>query len=242
MAAFALAAGISQAQVVANNPYGAMIMMNNAQNQLTLSMINANQTINRRALEATQGQNSPVASQTPPAAPGTASPYTSSPAFAPVLAATPVYPLEATDFRPGPRRIAPDQLANAVPGANFFQKLSLKTAYNQFLVDYEAAGRRNNVAAAISFAVYLSLTTVYGRNLSPWETQQIMTTYNNALAANPQFNAMTPQQKQMLYENMIIVGGTMAALQSDGIRQNNYQMQAQARELGQTVLQQWYHL
>src|SRR5262249_37879011 len=145
------------------------------------------------------------------------------------------YPIEATDFRPVPGRLMPAQLVNAIPGATEPQKRFLKRIYDQFLVDYEMVGRKNNVAVAITFAVDSSLQAVYGRPLTPMEAQQVIMTYNNALAANPQFNVLAQQQKQVMYENLIILGRTVSALQSEGIQLNNYPMQVQARQLGQMV-------
>lgn len=232
MAAWALAAGIANGQIVANNSFGATIMMNNAQNQLSISTIIANQSITnatRQALEASRTQNPAPGSQPPQ--------YTAAPA---PLTVAPQYPINATDFRPLPGRLMPDQLVNAIPGATFLQKRYLRGVYYQFLADYETVGRRNNVAAAVTFAVNSSLFAVYGRYMTPWEVDQAIAAYNNALATNPQFNAMPQQQKQMLYENLIILGRTVTGLQSDGIQQNNYMMQGQARELGTAVLRQWY--
>jgi hypothetical protein len=232
MAAWALAAGIANGQIVPNNSFGATIMMNSIQNQLSISSIIANQSITnatRQSLEASRAQNPGPGIQS--------SQYTTAP---PPVTAAPQYPINATDFIPLPGRLMPDQLVNSIPGASFLQKRYLRGVYYQFLADFETIGRRNNVAAAVTFAVNSSLFAVYGRYMTPWEIDQAIATYNNALAANPQFNAMGQQQKQMLYENMIILGRTVAGLQSDGIQQNNYMMQGQARELGQAVLRQWY--
>jgi hypothetical protein len=232
MVAWAFAAGSANAQITPNNSFGAMIMLNNAQNQLSISTIIANQSITnatRQAAEASHAQNSAPASQP--------SQYPTAP---PPLNLAPQYPIYATDFRALPRRVMPDQLVNAIPGATFLQKSYLRGMYYRFLADYETVGRKNNVAGAITFAVNSSLLAVYGRYMTSWEINQVMATYNDALATSPQFNAMEQQQKQMLYENLIILGRTIGSLQSDGIQQRNYQMQGQARELAQMVLRQWY--
>ena len=62
------------------------------------------------------------------------------------------------------------------------------------------------------------------------------------LAANPQFLVMPPNQKQLLYESLIITGGSIGWLQTEGLQQNNLAMQLQARQLGQGVLKQWLNM
>jgi len=62
------------------------------------------------------------------------------------------------------------------------------------------------------------------------------------LAANPQFLVMPPNQKQVLYESLIITGGSIGWLQTEGPQQNNLVVQLQASELGQGVLKQWLNM
>jgi hypothetical protein len=53
---------------------------------------------------------------------------------------------------------------------------------------------------------------------------------------------MAPQQKQALYESLVLTGGTIDVLQAQGIQQNNVAMRGQAKELGQMVLKQWLNV
>ena len=224
-AACAIAAGSAVAQ--GNNSYANMLDTIRTSNQALFRDMNA---INQRNSDLARMVNGSGRTSSPAPEVATAPP--------PVYL-LPQYPITATDFRSLPGRLMPDRLANGIAGVTFLQRLAIRGSYYRFLTDFEAENRRNNIAAAMAFAARLSLRAVYGRELSPVEVDQMAATFNNALATNPQFNAMAPQQKQGLYESLIITGGTVAVLQMQGIQQNDFVMQTQAKELGQMVLRQW---
>jgi hypothetical protein len=133
----------------------------------------------------------------------------------------------------------PDQIAKSMSGVTLQQRQAMRTSYNEILAGFESEARKNNIAIAITFACRMSLRALNGSEMSPAEFERMAMNFNNALAANPYFLAMTPAQKQVLYESLIITGGTVGVLQMDGIRQNDSAMQWQAKELGQMVLHQW---
>ena len=152
------------------------------------------------------------------------------------------YPITATDFYALPVRVMPDHLANEQAALTPQQKAVMRVMYSQLLDDFEKQNRRNNMAAALTFAVRASLLAVYGRQLSQAEIDQLGWNFNSVLAANPQFVTMPPNQKQVLYESLIITGGTIRVLQTEGVQQNNLVMQAQAKGIGQAVLKQWLNM
>ena len=222
----AMVAGSAAAQ--GNNSYANMLSTIQSQNQTWYNQLNSyNRQFGNAARSAIQP--GPPSSPQPGAAAG---PLPSTPTL-------PQYPIAATDFPPFPGRLMPDQLVSATPGVTFEQKLALRGSYYQFLEDFEKVNRKNNMAAALAYAVRLSLRAVYGRDLSQAELNQMAWNFNSVLATNPQFAAMAPQQKQALYESLIITGGTIAVLQTQGIQQHDFGMQGQAKALGQMVLRQW---
>jgi hypothetical protein len=154
----------------------------------------------------------------------------------------PQYPITATDFYSLPVRVMPDYLANGQAALTPEQKTMMRVTYSNLLDDFEKLNRRNNMAAALTFAVRASLLAVYGRPLSQAEIDQLGWNFNSVLAANPQFIIMPPNEKQVLYESLIITGGTIVGLQTEGVQQNNLVMQVQAKELGQAVLKQWLNM
>jgi hypothetical protein len=154
----------------------------------------------------------------------------------------PQYPITATDFYSLPVRVMPDHLANEQAALTPEQKTVMRVMYSQLLDDFEKLNRKNNMAAALTFAVRASLLAVYGKQLSQAEIDQLGWNFNSVLAATPQFITMAPNEKQALYESLIITGGTITVLQTEGVQQNNLAMQAQATELGQAVLKQWLNM
>jgi hypothetical protein len=145
------------------------------------------------------------------------------------------YPINATDFRTAPNRLTVDELADATPNLTRLQKEGLRTLYHQFLTDFEKDARKNNVANSLAFVVGVSLMVV-GREISEAEADRLVLAYNNILANLPQFNAMPPQQKQILYECLVITGGSIGFLHGQGIQQKDAAMQLQAREMAKAVL------
>ena len=145
------------------------------------------------------------------------------------------YPITATDFRTAPNRLTVDELADATPNLTRQQKDGLRTLYYQFLTDFEKDARKNNVANSFAFMVGVSLMVV-GREISEAEADKLVLAYNNILASNPQFNAMPPQQRQILYESLVITGASIGFLHGQGIKQNDAAMQLQAREMAKSVL------
>jgi hypothetical protein len=230
----AIAAANADAQIIPNNSFSQMISNNAARQQILFDQMNAINQVNAARLSAAGTPASAPARPASPDSSALAQPA-ASPAFRPLQ-----YPMEATDFVSLPMRIMPDQFANAWAGITFRQRLDFRRAYYQSLADYEARGRRNNVSCAVAFAVNVSLRAVYGRVMSQFELEQMAQDYNNALAADPTFRAMTPQQKQALYETMIITGTAVVGMQMQGAQFNNLAMQVQARDLGQAVLNHWF--
>jgi hypothetical protein len=154
----------------------------------------------------------------------------------------PQYPITATDFRSLPVRLVPEKLANGVPDATPEKKLAMQVKYYEFLDDFEKVNRKNNMAAALTYAVRASLLSVYGKELTQAELNQMGWNFNSVLAMNPQFNAMPPSEKQVLYENLIITGATIVFLQTKGVQENDPAMQGGAKQLGQMVLKQWLNI
>ena len=211
------------------NSYTNMLSTIQMQNQSWYNQLNSyNQQFGgaaRSAVQPGQAQPGAAAGQQQQLAPG-----------------LPQYPITATDFYSLPVRVMPDHLANEQAALTPEQKTVMRVMYSQLLDDFEKLNRKNNMAAALTFAVRASLLAVYGKQLSQAEIDQLGWNFNSVLAATPQFITMAPNEKQALYESLIITGGTITVLQTEGVQQNNLAMQAQATELGQAVLKQWLNM
>jgi hypothetical protein len=146
------------------------------------------------------------------------------------------YPITATDFKPVGARIVPDQFANSIPGLRLDQREVLRTLSNQIITAFEGEARKNNVANAMAMLIGMSVQTLSGKEVSDGEIKQMILALNNALGATPQFASMTPQDKQVVYESAIVLGGIIATLNIQGAQQNDPTMQSQAREISRAVV------
>ena len=157
-------------------------------------------------------------------------------------AALPQYPITATDFYSQPGRIVPEKLANGAPNLTPEQRQAVTAKYYEFLSDFEKSNRKNNMAAALTYAVRASLFSVYGKELTQPEINQMGWNFNSVLAMTPEFIVMPPAQKQVVYENLILTGATIVFLQNKGAEEHNVVMQGQAKELAQALLKQWLNI
>jgi uncharacterized protein DUF6683 len=146
------------------------------------------------------------------------------------------YPITATDFKPIAARIVPDQFANSIPGLSLEQREALRALSNQFLTAFEGEARKNNIANAMALLIAMSLQVLTEKEVSDDESKQMIVALNNALGATPQFASMTPQDKQIVYESAIVMGGIIATLNIQGAQQNDLAMRSQAREISRAVV------
>ncbi len=145
------------------------------------------------------------------------------------------FPITATDYRPTGTRILPDDLSRRAPGTAEEKEL-LRIMSNQFLDAFEKDGRRNNVANGFTFLTALSLEIVTGREPSDLEQEQLISGFNNWLAAMPEFASMSAHNKQVLTESAVIGGGMMALLHEQGKQQKDAKMQADARQMAKATI------
>jgi len=146
------------------------------------------------------------------------------------------YPITATDFKPAAARIVSDLFANSIPGLTYEQRGALRALSNQFLTAFEGEARKNNVANAMALLLAMSLQALTGKEISDAESKQMIVALNNTLGAAPDFVSMTPQDKQLVYETAIVMGGIIATLKIQGAQQNDFAMQSQAREISRAVV------
>ena len=146
------------------------------------------------------------------------------------------YPITATDFRPLSPRMMPDQFANAATGVDQATRETMRTFFNQVLTAYESKARKNNFANAFAFVCSAALEVRNGRQPGNAEIGLMTLGFNNRLAASPAYYAFNPQQQQMLYESLIIIGGIVVFLDYQGKQTNNAQLRDQAREMSDAVL------
>jgi hypothetical protein len=148
------------------------------------------------------------------------------------------YPITATDFMPVSQRMAPDLVANLQTGLTREQREGLKAVGNHYLTEFEANARKNNVANAMTFLLDASLLVATGKELSGAEENQATTAFNNTLAANADFITMSPRDKQLMYEQAVVVGGLIVFIDQQGTEQQDLAMRSEAKEISRTVIKQ----
>jgi hypothetical protein len=149
------------------------------------------------------------------------------------------YSITATDFPSVSRHLLPDQLANAATGLKPEEREELRGLYRSILNSFEREARKNNMANAFAFVVGVSLQEVTGRQLTELDSDKLIAYFNSSLVNIPQYNALEPGKKQILYESLVLTGGIIGFLQAKGNELNDAQMQAQAKELSKAVLKQF---
>src|SRR5215475_12152392 len=204
----AILLGIFQQAAAQSNSYSHMLTVTSTLNGNFYREMNHYQETTNRLKQMTQSYG--TSSQ---AAPG----YGSAGRAAPFRQ----YPITATDFRPVFPRMAPDLVANAKPGLTREQKEAVKALGNQYLTMFESQARKNNVANAMTFLVGVSLLVNTGKELSERESDQMILAFNNALAATPAFLTMPLRDKQILYEEAVVIGGLIAFTYQQGIEQKS---------------------
>lgn len=210
-AAFAILLGIFQqatAQIVGNNPYASMLnTTSNAMQSFWAQQNSYNNNLYRMS-HANSYQAPATLRQ---------------------------WPITATDFRPIFQRMAPDLVANSNPGLTLKQREELKAFGDQLLTVWEAHWRKDNIANAMLYLYSESLLGSSGRIISKSEYDQKLMAFNNALASNADFITMSPRDKQLMYEVVIVFGGMIGSYYDQGI-QGNPALLSQAKEMSRTGL------
>ena len=142
------------------------------------------------------------------------------------------YPITATDFRPTFQPMVPTLVANWNPRLTREEREGLKAMSNSFLVMFEFQGRKNNVASAMTNLYKVSLVVTTGEQLSVPESDQTTMVFNNALAANVDFQTKSPRDKQLMYEMAVVFSGWIGKMAGQG----NPAQQREARETARTAL------
>jgi hypothetical protein len=145
------------------------------------------------------------------------------------------YPITATDFRPVGGRLVPDEFSRNAQGTAE-QKEMLRNMSNQFLDAFEKSGRKNNIASSFAFLAAASLMVATGRELTQTEQQQLIAGFNNSLAYTPQWVSISPREKQVLHETLVVTGGIMMFLSIQGKQAGDAKMQSDAQTMAKVYL------
>jgi hypothetical protein len=160
-----------------------------------------------------------------------------------VAAAVSGPPLSASAFRPIAAQIMPLRLA-ADPALSPAERQEmaalysdLLTFYHDWLIEEGEQRLQNNVAGAMT---YLLLTSHYvlndGEEISETDQEAILQNFNEALASDAHFQALSAQGKQELYETLVISAVLPFALYLEGYDLGDGDLVAQAQQMAEDTL------
>lgn len=162
------------------------------------------------------------------------------------LSASPVaatYDLSASAFSPIaasliPQQWAVEQATNPTEQQELDQLYSeLLLSYSDLLVENGEERLQNNVAGAM---VYLMLTSSYvltdGEELSEAVQEELLQGFNVGLAESPEFQALSAEDKQALYETVVISGGLALSMYLQGYELGDAELVQQGQDMAQFIL------
>ena len=149
------------------------------------------------------------------------------------------YPLSATDFKPAGARNVPQQLGAAV--GNPKDRADFEKACREILQAIEATPgfRKNNVAAAMTVLLGVSLQVVNRGEIPGDASQELMRGLNDQVAALPVFAGLPAERRTQFYDTMVIVGGLIAGIAQSAAESNNRELAALAQQMAKDALAQF---
>lgn len=155
----------------------------------------------------------------------------------------PTYDLSASAFSPTAASLVPQQWARE-QATNPAEQQELNQLYSELLLSYEdllaensEQRLQNNVAGAM---VYLMLASTYvltdGEELSEAVQEELLQGFNAGLAESPEFQALSAQDKQALYETVVISGGLALSMYLQGYELGDADLVQQGQEMAQFIL------
>lgn len=163
------------------------------------------------------------------------------PAPTPAAAASgaPRATLAASDFKPAGRRDVPEQLAQGVADATERGQVAAAARDIHKAIEAAPGFRRNNVAAAMTVVVGVSVQVVSGREIADADSQPMMLAFNDELAASEAFRGLNAQRRTRMYDTFVILGGFIAGIAQAGQETNDEKLKAQARQMARDALLQF---
>jgi hypothetical protein len=157
----------------------------------------------------------------------------------------------------GGAKKAPRRGKHAPPGATdfaqsgsrpymdaFLQQLSIDASGKQHLREvFEAAFesvnkalRPNSVAAAMGYALGVSIQIVNDVELPDADAKELVTGINDMLAASQEFRGLGPAERQMLYEGFVMTGAMLMIAHNAG--KNDPSIRQQSQDMARNVISQ----
>ena len=149
------------------------------------------------------------------------------------------YPITASDFKPAGPRTVPQQLGAAV--ANPKDRADFEKACRDIQKTIEATPgfRKNNLAAAMTVLLGVSLQVVNGIEIPDDASEELMRGLNDQVAALPALASFPAEKRTQFYDTMVIVGGLIAGIAQNAAETGNGEMATLAKQMARDALAQF---
>jgi hypothetical protein len=130
--------------------------------------------------------------------------------------ATPRAPLSATDFRRS--ATGKDVVAQFIADAKLSPSdgTAVAARLRATMAELGAAGRKDNVATAMTLLIGLSWSVLEKPGFDPKRADDLVPVVNDALAASAQFASLGAQDRQTMYDSLLLTTATLALLMQSG--------------------------
>lgn len=144
---------------------------------------------------------------------GRSAPATTTAAAVP---ATPSAPISATDFPRNPQ--GKDVVAQFIAATNLSaaEGQTLATALRSTMAQLGAAGRKDNIATAMTLLIGLSFGVLEKPGFDPNRADELIPLVNDGLAASPQFKSLSAADRQSMYDSFLLSASVIAILHQSG--------------------------
>ena len=131
-------------------------------------------------------------------------------------AAPPSSPITATDFRRDPN--GKDVVAQFIAASNLppADGSKLGAALRSTMTQLGAAGRKDNIATAMTLLIGLCYAVLEKPGFDPGRADDLIPSVNDALAASPQFRSLGQADRQNMYDSMLLSTAVLAIVHQSG--------------------------
>ena len=139
-------------------------------------------------------------------------------------------PLTATDFPAAATRVVPASMAERMAHGSSARQTQLVAMFNQILDTIEPQTRRNNVAAAMAFAMAASEQVMADRAvLNPDRYGELVVQINDDLGDSAEFKALPDRRKQEIYESSLLTAGLIVGAYRQATQRGDSTLERQAK-------------
>ena len=135
--------------------------------------------------------------------------------------APPRAPISATDFPRDPN--GKDVVAQFIAATNLStpEGSKLAAALRSTMAQLGSAGRKDNVATAMTLLIGLSYGVLEKPGFDPNRADDLIPVLNDSLAASPQFRSLGAAERQNMYDSLLLSAAVIATVHQSGDKESS---------------------